>query len=64
MQRIATDVLKPLNVTQQRNRFLIVVTDYFTKWEEIAAAPNQEAETVTNMVIDTVFSWCTVRNSF
>ena len=40
MKRIAIDVLGPLPKTPQRNKFILVVSDYFTKWTENYPIPN------------------------
>ena len=46
MERLAMDILGPLPLTPRGNRYVLVVTDYFTKWTESYAIPNQEAATV------------------
>lgn len=40
------DILGPLPLNPRGNRYVLVVTDYFTKWSESYATPNQEAATV------------------
>ena len=44
-QRIAMDILGPLPVSESGNRFILVVGDYFSKWIEAYALPDQEAAT-------------------
>jgi hypothetical protein len=51
MQRIAIDMLGPLPLTESGNKYMIVVTDYFTKWIEAIPVPNQEAATVCEALI-------------
>ena len=46
MERIAMDFME----TESGNRHLLVVMDYFTKWPEAYALPNQEALTVANVL--------------
>ena len=46
MERIAIDILGPLPETPRKNKFILVVTDYFTKWTDSYPIPNQEATTV------------------
>ena len=45
------DILGPLPLTPHGNRFVLVVTDYFTKWTESYAIPNQEAVTVAEKLV-------------
>ena len=51
MERLAMDILGPLPLTPRGNRFVLVVTDYFTKWTESYAIPNQEAVTVAEKLV-------------
>lgn len=55
-ERIALDILGPLPMTTAGNKYVLVISDYFTKWPEAAALPDQTAETVSNALIDTVIS--------
>ena len=43
MDRIATDILGELPMTEQGNRYILVISNYFTKWTEIFPMPNMEA---------------------
>ena len=56
MERIATDILGPLPETDKRNRYILVITDYFTKWVEAYPIPDQRAETVAKCLVDEVIS--------
>lgn len=40
------DVLGPFPVTESGNQYLLVVIDYFTKWSEAYAVPDQSATTM------------------
>ena len=51
MERVAIDVLGPLPVSESGNHILIAM-DYFTKWPEGYALPNQEAETMAKVLVD------------
>ena len=52
LERIAIDVTGPLPSTDSGNKYVLVVADYFTKWTEAYAIPNQEAETVAKKLIE------------
>ena len=46
LQRVAMDILGPLPVTERQNKYVLVISDYFTKWADALPLPNMEAETV------------------
>ena len=50
-ERIAMDILGPLPLTHNGNRYVLVIMDYFTKWAEAYALPNQQAETIANVLV-------------
>ncbi|UYV65106.1 K02A2.6-like [Cordylochernes scorpioides] len=50
-ERIAIDVIGPFPVTEGGNRYILVAMDYFTKWPEAYAIPNQEATTVAKVLV-------------
>jgi transposase InsO family protein len=52
MERVAVDVLGPLPVSENGNKYILIAMDYFTKWPEAYALPNQEAETVVKVLVD------------
>lgn len=52
MERIAIDILGPLPETARKNKFILVVSDYFTKWTESYPLPNQEATTVAEKLVN------------
>jgi hypothetical protein len=45
-KRIAIDVAGPIPLSNQGNWYPLVTTDYFMKWQEAYAIPNQEAPTM------------------
>ena len=51
MERIAIDILGPLPETPRKNKSILVVSDYFTKWTERYPIPNQEATTVAEKLV-------------
>lgn len=50
-ERIALDIMGPLPETDTGNKYIMVVGDYFTKWSEAYAIPNQEAKTVADKLV-------------
>ncbi|KAJ7998071.1 hypothetical protein DPEC_G00218730 [Dallia pectoralis] len=57
IDRVTVDVLGPFPRTPRGNRFVVVAMDYFTKWPEAYAVPDQEAATVCEVLIEGMFSW-------
>ena len=55
MQVVAVDIMGPLPTTSDGNRYVLVAGDYFTKWVEAYAIPNQEAGTVAKKLVDELF---------
>ena len=53
-ERIAMDVVGPLPRTEAGNRFILVVSDYFTKWPEAFALKDHKAETIAAVLVDEV----------
>ena len=51
LERIAMDILGPLPLTTRGNRYVLVVTDYFTKWTESYAIPDQSATSVAEKLV-------------
>jgi transposase InsO family protein len=54
-ERIAIDVAGPFPRSDQGNRYLLIAMDYFTKWPEAYAIPNQEAATVGEALVTNFF---------
>ena len=55
MQIVATDILGPLPVSPSGNSYLLVASDYFTRWVEDYPIPNQEAVTVATKLTQEFF---------
>jgi len=52
LERVAMDILGPLPPTRQGNRYILVIMDYFTKWPEAFALPNQEAGVLAKAFVE------------
>jgi len=55
LQMVAADIVGPLPKSSTGNKYILVVSDYLTKWAEAYGIPNQEAKTVANKLIDNMF---------
>ena len=58
IERPAMDILGPLRLNSRGNRYVLVVTDYFSKWTESYALPNQEAASVPEKLVSEFVSIC------
>ncbi|RXN24698.1 Retrovirus-related Pol poly from transposon [Labeo rohita] len=56
MERIGVDILGPFPITEAGNRFVLVAMDYFTKWPEAYAVPDQSASTSAQRLVDEMFT--------
>ena len=52
MERVAVDILGPLPLTDMKNKYILVVSDCFTKWTEAFPIPDQESITVTKVIVN------------
>ena len=50
-ERLGTDIIGPLPKSNSGNRYIVVVTDYFTKWLESFAVESIEAKIVANVLV-------------
>ena len=55
MQVMVTDLLVPLPESSTGNSYVLVIADYFNRWVQAFALPNQEAKTVAKKLVDEVF---------
>ena len=56
MDRWAWDIIGPLPVTSRGNRYILVVTDAFSKWVEAFALEDQTAETCAKCLVKEMIS--------
>jgi hypothetical protein len=54
-ERIAINIAGPFPQSNQGNQYLLIAMDYFTKWPEDYAIPNQEASTVAQALATNLF---------
>jgi len=52
LERVAIDVLGPLTETNEGNVYILVVGDYWTRWMEAYAIPDQCVETVAAKLVE------------
>ena len=55
LQLVAMDIVGPFPESPDSNTYVLVVADYFTRWTEAYALPNQEASTVARKLVDEFF---------
>ena len=53
-ERVACDILGPWPVTDSGNRYILVFTDYLTKWVEAFAIPSTEAPLIARIFVDEI----------
>jgi hypothetical protein len=53
-ERIGIDLVGPLPITNQNNRYIIVATDYLTRWPEAKAVPDAGAETLAKFIFEEI----------
>ena len=51
MDHISCDLMGPLPLSQKQNSYILVVSDYFTKFTEAYALPNMYAQTVADTIV-------------
>ena len=55
MQLVSIDILGPLPVTEEGNKYVLAAVDHFTRWVEAFPIRNQEATTVARKLVDELF---------
>lgn len=53
-ERVGIDLVGPLPETSRGNRYIVVVTEYLTKWPEAKAIPNKQADTIAPFFYDEI----------
>ena len=52
LERVAVDIMGPLPKTENGNEYILVLTDYFTKWTEAYPLVNHTAQTVADVMME------------
>ena len=50
--KVGIDLVGPLPETKQGNKYIITLSDYFSKWPEAAAIPSKHATGVARFLLD------------
>ena len=53
---VAIDFTGPFPVTERGNRYILVLTDHFSKYTEVIAVPNQTAEECASRILSDIIS--------
>ena len=54
--RVAVDALGPFPVTDNGNRYILVFSDYYTRWPEAFAVPSIDAPRVAHLLINEILA--------
>ena len=52
--RVAIDVLGPFPTSDRGNKYIVIFTDYFTKWPEAYAVENADAITTATLFVEEI----------
>ena len=52
LERVALDILRPLPDSDRGNKYNLIIGDYFSKWTDAYAIPNQEASPVARVLVE------------
>ena len=55
LEVIAMDIVGPFPISKSGSKYILVVSDYFTRWVEGFGIPSQDAVTIANRIVDSVF---------
>ena len=54
-QKVAVDLVGPMPTTPKGNKWILVLTDHFTRWQDALALPDATAPVVAAALDDQVF---------
>ncbi len=49
---VSMDIMGPFPLTARRNRYILVITDIFSKWVEAYALPNKSSDSVARVLVN------------
>jgi transposase InsO family protein len=52
--RVGIDIVGPMKITRQGNRYIVVATEYLTKWVEARAIPDMKATTIAKFIYEEI----------
>jgi len=52
LEKVALDILGPLPKTSRGNQYIVVISDYFTKWTEAYPLRNHKAKTIAKKLVE------------
>ena len=55
LQIVAMDIMGPFSESTAGNSFILMISDYFTRWVEAFGIPNQAATTVASKITEQFF---------
>jgi hypothetical protein len=56
MERLEIDITGPLPKTNKEHKYILVISDYFTKWTQAFAIKDQEATTIASILVNEIVS--------
>ncbi|CAG8737466.1 13340_t:CDS:1, partial [Cetraspora pellucida] len=51
---VGIDIVGPLKIIPNGNRYIVVATEYLTKWPEAKAIPDMKATTIAKFIYDEI----------
>ena len=51
MDRLGLDIIGPLPLTEDKNKYILVIGDYFTRWMEAYSLPSQHTERIADKLV-------------
>ncbi len=53
-ERWGVDIVRPLSITREENRYIVVAMDYFSRWPEARPLKTANAETVATFLYEEI----------